>query len=95
MTDFLPGEYPPILNSTLVLDHACAVYVVHRAGMRTARPWKAAGLQGLDLCRQDDNKYHDLAVSIVKAENIVSHVPQEMSRTFWHSLGMVEALNVR
>ena len=34
--------------------------------------------------RQDDNDYDDHAVSIVKAEIIVGHVPREMSHTFWH-----------
>ena len=30
------------------------------------------------------NDYDDHAVSVVKAETIVGHVPREMSRTFWH-----------
>ena len=30
------------------------------------------------------NNYDDHAVSVVKAETIVGHVPREMSRTFWH-----------
>ena len=30
------------------------------------------------------NDYDDHAVSVVKVETIVGHVPQEMSRTFWH-----------
>ena len=30
------------------------------------------------------NDYDDHAVSVVKAETIVDHVPREMSHTFWH-----------
>ena len=30
------------------------------------------------------NDYDNHAVSVVKAETIVGHVPREMSRTFWH-----------
>ena len=30
------------------------------------------------------NDYDDHAVSVMKAETIVGHVPREISRTFWH-----------
>ena len=30
------------------------------------------------------NDYDDHAVSVVKAETIVGHIPREMSRTLWH-----------
>ena len=36
----------------------------------------------LQLRRQDDKDYDDHAVSVVKAETIVDHVPREISRTF-------------
>ena len=34
--------------------------------------------------RMTINDYDDHAMSVVKAETIVGHVPREMSRTFWH-----------
>ena len=38
------------------------------------------------------NDYDDRAVSVVKAETIVGHVPREMSRTFWLLLSSREEL---
>ena len=37
--------------------------------------------------RMTINDYDDHAMSVVKAETIVGHVPREMSRTFWQFIG--------
>ena len=46
--------------------------------------WTPSIGEQLQLRRQDDNDYDNHAVSTMKAETIVGHVPREMSRTFWH-----------
>ena len=46
--------------------------------------WTPSVGERLQLRRQDDSDYDNHAVSIVKAETIVSHVPREMSHIFWH-----------
>ena len=46
--------------------------------------WTPSIGERLQLRRQDDNNYDDHAMSVMKAETIVGHVPREMSRTFWH-----------
>ena len=43
--------------------------------------WTPSIGERLQLRRHD---YDNHAVSVVKAEIIVGHVPLEMSRTFWH-----------
>ena len=45
--------------------------------------WTPSIGERLQLRRQDDNDYDDHAVSVMKAETIVGHVPREMSHTFW------------
>ena len=46
--------------------------------------WTPSIGERLQLHQQDDNDCDDHAMSIVKAETIVSHIPREMSHTFWH-----------
>ena len=57
--------------------------------------WTPSIGERLQLRRQDDNNYDNHAMSIVKAETIVGHVPRASEMSFGTSLGMVGESDAR